>query len=88
MHCKSLEKLVRYSGCAGKIISKNFASLLALLWGIPYNNAHRKEVVKLEEFAREITIAMIGVIAAKAVDELVEALKKKARKKTPEKRGK
>lgn len=42
----------------------------------------------MEEFAREIAIALIGVIAAKAVDELVEALKKKARKKTPEKRGK
>lgn len=44
----------------------------------------RREVVKLEDFSKDLAIALIAVIAAKALDEIVEAVKRK----TPKKPGK
>lgn len=65
---------------------KIYSNYTCNIWGIPYNDS-RKEVVSLEEFNRDLAIALIAVIAAKALDELVEVLKKKASKKTPKTRG-
>lgn len=42
----------------------------------------------MEDFSKDLAIALVAVIAAKALDELVEVLKKKASKKTPQTRGK
>lgn len=58
------------------------------IWGIPYNNRCRKEVIILEDFGKDLAIALVAVIAAKALDELVEVLKHKTSKKTPKTRGK
>ena len=44
----------------------------------------RREVVKLEDFGKDLAIALIAVIAAKVLDEIVEAVKRK----TPRKPGK
>lgn len=41
-------------------------------------------MIALDDFKRELAVALIATIAAKALDELVDALKEKASKKTPE----
>lgn len=35
----------------------------------------------MEEFAKELLVVLIGAVAAKALDELVEAIKEKASRK-------
>ena len=42
----------------------------------------------MEDLGKDLAIALVAVIAAKALDELVEVLKRKASKKTPKARGK
>ena len=47
-----------------------------------------KEVNDLEDFGKDLLITLMGVIAAKALDETVEAIKKAVKKKTSPQPGK